>query len=183
MPEGLTGLPTTDATRPETSERDGSERPELSAAAEHQPAARGEILAPESDATVGEHNAIVPLHGTLRQDSRPSFWKRISMRRAGGSDTQLERVLAGIAGVEASVAASDLALSNRIKQLDDRFTEVWEVEEQLSQLSDLRATLDEIAARQLRLGEQLGAISGRLTLVSALAVAAIGAGLASIFLP
>jgi hypothetical protein len=137
-----------------------------------------QVVAPESDG-----GAVVPVPGTLRQEKRPSFWKRISLRGGAGREVDQERLMARLDVIESRITAAELQLGNRIQRLDDRFTEVWEVEEQLSQMNDLRATLEEIASRQLRLTEQMRSVSGRLTLIPVLVVVAIGVGVAALLLP
>ena len=100
-------------------------------------------------------HAIVPIPGSLRTEQpRASFWRRIGLR---GSRTGLEepsdddRLLARMDALAEQAAET----GTRIRQLDRRFTEVWEVEEQLSRLMELHDIAVDIQERQ-------GRIDGRL---------------------
>lgn len=130
---------------------------------------------------VEPQSAVVPLPGTHHQEPRRSFWKRINLRPSSASGSQIERVLARLDAIESRATATELSIGNRIQALDNRFTEVWEVEEQLSQLNDLRETLEEVNARQLGLDVQLRAIDRRLKLVSVLIATAALAGVVVTF--
>jgi hypothetical protein len=138
-----------------------------------------EQIVEPAEPPVSEQHAVVALPGTHRQEPRPSLWRRIAMRSSSSGDAGSERVLARLDVIEARVTAAELSLGNRIQALDDRFTEVWEVEEQLSQINDLRAALAEIAAGQQRVEDRLGGINGKLTLVSVVLGAAVLAGVAA----
>ena len=122
----------------------------------------------------------MPVPGTSRKESRPSFWRRIGLRAVGGGEGATDRLLARLDVIETRMTASEESLANRIQLLDERFTEVWEVEEQLSQMNELRETLEQIGARQLHEDERLRGLSRRMSLLSALIIVAVFAGLAAV---
>jgi hypothetical protein len=132
--------------------------------------------------------AVVPIPGSLRTESpKKPFWRRISLRGTTGrsegslpSPTDDDRVLARLDAMTALLAAS----SQRIEQLDDKFTEVWEVEETLSRLMELHDRLTEMRERQGRIDGRVRGVERRLTFIAVLAgtaaVAAIAAAAASV---
>jgi hypothetical protein len=201
MTEGPAATPTQDHTQDHTQKREADEHDAekhqertVSAGAPEASASKASVGSAPSEASVdatpaepiveppeppvSEQRAVVALPGTHRQE-RPSLWRRIAMRSSGGGEAANERVLARLDVIEARVTAAELSLGNRIQALDDRFTEVWEVEEQLSQINDLRAALAEIGAGQERLEKRLGGINGKLTLVAVVVGAAVVAGVAA----
>ena len=119
-------------------------------------------------------HAVVPLPETLRREpSRSSFWRRIAGRARGS--------LTGAAGGErllARIDALEQSLCDSIRELDLRLRQVWEVEEQLSQLMDLQATLGEVRDQQSRLETRLRGIERRLSLLLLAAAALVAAVLA-----
>jgi hypothetical protein len=126
--------------------------------------------------------AVVPVKGSLRQDPpRPSFWRRLSLRATATKST-----LPGATADDRLLARLD-ALSNQleatatqIRQLDERFAEVWEVEEQLSRLTELREMVEDMRERQGRADGRLRGMERRLSLVALLAGVAAVASLAGI---
>ncbi len=126
--------------------------------------------------------AVVPISGSLRtEQARPSFWRRISLRGArGGLDepSDDDRVLARLDALAAQVAGTD----QRIEQLDRRFTEVWEIEEQLSRLMELHDIGVDVQERQGRIDGRLRGLERRLSMITIFAGTAAAAGLVAIAL-
>lgn len=177
MSESQTAAPSTEATTPRA-----EPLPPVDVIAETEETTREpivELAGPEP--RLEEGSAVVPLPGTLRQDARPSFWKRISLR-GRGAEARGDRVLARLDVLESRLGASEASIGARIQQLDERFSEVWEVEEQLSQMNELRETLEELSTRQLQHGDQLRGLGRKLSLLSVLVAAAAVAGVAAILL-
>ncbi len=118
--------------------------------------------------------AVVPLPETLRREQpRSSFWRRLARRARGSLDAAAgdDRLLARIDALEQS-------LRDSIRQLDLRLRQVWEVEEQLSQLMDLQATVSEVRDRQSGLEARLRGIERRLSLLLLAGAALVAAVLA-----
>ena len=128
--------------------------------------------------------SVVPIPGTRREEARPSFWRRISIRAnrpslAGpGGD---ERVLARLDVIDSKLVAAEQSLQNRIGQLEHRFTEVWEVEEQLSHLMEMQEVLGEIRERQAQVDARLEGLGRRLLLL-AVAAASLAAAMTALAL-
>lgn len=124
-------------------------------------------------------HAVVSIPGSLRAEQRPSFWRRI---RLGGlksglpAPTDDDRLLARLDAIAAQLAGTD----QRIEQLDQRFGEVWEAEEQLSLLMELRDIGVDLQERQGRIDGRLRGLERRLSLISLLAGVAAAAGLAAV---
>jgi hypothetical protein len=127
-------------------------------------------------------HAVVPIPGSLRSEPpRTPFWKRLSLRGtiAGlASPTVSDQVLARVDALASQLAGTE----QRIEQLDQRFSEVWEVEEQLSQLMELHEILIEIQERQTRVETRMRSLGRRLSWVTFLSGTAAVAGLAAIAL-
>ncbi len=123
-------------------------------------------------------SAIVPV-SPLREET--SFWKRVRMRvgsrvgRATGDDV----VIARLDAIASRIESSEQAIGGRIRELDERLSEVWEVEEQLSRLMELREMLGEQQERQGRIDARLRSLERRLSLLIFFAAAAAVAGLAA----
>jgi hypothetical protein len=133
------------------------------------------IVEPEEARGESQH-AMVALPGTHRVEPRPSLWKRITMRSGSFGESGTSRLIARLDVIEARVVAAETSLANRMQQLDERFSEVWEIEEQISQMNDLRETLAEVASRQVHLDARINGIKRRLTLLSlAIGAAAVAA--------
>ena len=146
--------------------------------------------------TAHEH-AVVPIPGSLRSEQpKTPFWRRISLRgaraRAEGSlseptsdDRILARldgvVLARIDGIAAQVAASEQRVGQRIEQLDEKFNEVWEVEETLSRLIELHELVTEMRDRQGRIDTRVRGLERRLSVIAVLAGTAAVAGIVAAF--
>ncbi|MFP6605360.1 MAG: hypothetical protein VCC19_02190 [Myxococcota bacterium] len=84
---------------------------------------------------------------------------------------RLDAIAQGLAGTD-----------QRIEQLDQRFTEVWEVEEQLSRLMELREMLVDLRQRQARTNARLRRLDRRLLVITIFAGTAAAVGLAAIVL-
>ena len=136
-------------------------------------AVRSHVAASYERAVTRSHDdeqarAVVPLPETLRREPpRSSFWRRIAGRARGSLTGAVgdNRLLARIDALEQSLCDS-------IRQLDLRLRQVWEVEEQLSQLMDLQQPLGEFRDQQSRLETRLRGIERRLSLLL-LAIAAL----------
>jgi hypothetical protein len=125
-------------------------------------------------------HALIPVPGTLRtEETRTPFWRRIRLRgsRSGLDEpTASDRVLARLDAVAAQVAGAE----QRVEQLDQRFSEVWEVEEQLSRLIELHDILLGVQKRQLQVDEHLRTVERRLVWIAIFAATAAAAGLGTI---
>lgn len=127
-------------------------------------------------------SAVVPVAGVHRQESpRTSFWKRIRLsRRSGvGAATGDDRLLSRLDAIDSRLESGERELRDRIRALDERFSDVWEPEEQLSRLTELREMLADIQERQGRIDSRSRALTRRLSLVTALAATAAVGSLAA----
>ena len=111
-----------------------------------------------------------------------SFWRRIRRPPAFGSAGSIgdERVLARLDVIDSRLTATDQSICNRIQRLDDRFTEVWAVEEQLSQLNELQAIASDVRVSQTELQRSLRRITRRLSLLTLLAAGALVAAVVAV---
>ncbi len=137
------------------------------------------------DNTRREHT-VVPLPETLqREQPRRSLWQRIALRArrnlAGGIGGEA-RALSRLDIIDARVAALQQTLANGIEQLDQRISQVWELEDRLTQLIELQATVGEVRDRQTRIDTRLRGIERRLSIVLLLAVAGGIAGAVALVL-
>jgi hypothetical protein len=128
-------------------------------------------------------SAVVPIPGSLRQD-KPSFWRRIRLRGRSGltAATGDDRMLARLDAIESRLETSEHEIGDRIQKLDERFTEVWEVEEQLSRMMELHDMLADVQERQGRIDGRLRGLQRRLSFISILAATAAAAGIVVILL-
>lgn len=139
----------------------------------------------EGRAPGADAGAVVPIPGFARQEPpRISFWRRIRRPPAFGSTGSIgdERVLARLDVIESRLTATDQSIQNRIQRLDDRFTEVWEVEEQLSQLHELQAIASDVRASQTELQRSLRRITRRLSLLTLLAAGGLVAAVVAVII-
>ena len=130
----------------------------------------------EGRAPGADAGAVVPIPGSLRPEPpRSSFWRRIRRPAVFGSGRSVgdERILARLDVIDSRLTATDQSIHNRIQRLDDRFTEVWEVEEQLSQLNELQEIASEVRVSQGELERSLRRITRRLSLLTLLASGAL----------
>ncbi len=136
--------------------------------------------------TTQEANAVVPIPASLRQGApRASFWRRISLlgTRSGLSTaTGDDRLLARLDAIETRIESSGHELVERIRQLDNHVSEVWEAEEQLARLTELEQTLSDVRDRQGSIEGRLRGIGRRLSLIAILAAMAAAAALAALAL-
>ena len=130
-------------------------------------------------------SAVIPVPGSLRHDGRKqSFWRRISLRGRIGlaAATGDDRMIVRLDAIEARLESSEHELGERIAQLDERFTQVWEVEEQLSRLMELREMLADMQERQGRIDGRLKGLERRLSFITILAGTAAAAGVVAILI-
>lgn len=137
----------------------------------------------ESEKQTGP-SAVVPIAGSLRSEPpKKPFWKRISLRgRSEGSlssPTDDDRILARLDAIAAQLVASEHGIGQRIDQLDEKFSEVWEVEETLSRLMELHELLTDMRDRQGRIDGRMRGLERRLSFVALLAGTAAAAGIAA----
>jgi hypothetical protein len=143
---------------------------------------------PVEEAQAEQKHAIVPIDGLLRSEQpKTPFWRRLSLRairRVDGSlaePTDDDRILGRLDAIAAQLAASEHSLSQRIDQLDEKFTDVWEVEETLSRLIELHELLTEMRERQGGVDGRLRGLERRLSWIALLAAtAAIAAIVATV---
>jgi hypothetical protein len=133
------------------------------------------IGAEPQEGNAQQRHTVVPLPETLqREQPRRSLWQRIALRArrnlAGGIGGEA-RALSRLDIIDARVAALQQTLGNGIEQLDQRISQVWELEDQLTQLIELQATVGEVRDRQTRIDTRLRGIERRLSIVLLLAVA------------
>jgi hypothetical protein len=102
-------------------------------------------------------------------EQRPSFWRRIALgtRREGQAkivkadatavdSTAIERrivepMLQALVSVEAKLERSHVDLIQRSDQVEQRLTQLWDIEEQLGALGELQESLLQVAEQQRRL--------------------------------
>ena len=132
-----------------------------------------------------QKHAVVPIDGLLRTEQpKPRFWRRLSLRGAKersaaslGEPTDDDRILARLDAIAAQLAASEHSLNQRVEQLDEKFSEVWEVEETLSRLIELHELLSEMREHQGQVAGRLRGLERRLTFVALVAATAALAGI------
>ena len=151
------------------------------------PAEEGSDDAPSKNASLADQpSAVVAIPTSARQKaSRPSLWRRISLLggRSGVSNaTGDDRVLERLDAIEERIDASAREVAQVVGRLEERLSEVWEVEELISRLTDLERTLSEVRDRQGAIEGRFGGISRRLSFLVFVAATAGVAGLAAIAL-
>ena len=158
-----------------------SEQPDLETSAVADPTATPEE---ESAAAADASHLPVPVE-VPAEKQRTSLWRRIALRRSpAASDsvtndvlrTRLDGIALRLEAIDRSIAASD-------ERLDERLARLWEVEEQLEQLSDLSERT--VEARDAAL-EAAGAARGLARSVNVIAVVlglAVTGGAAVLALP
>lgn len=129
---------------------------------------------------------IGPLRSQLtsprEEQTRPSFWRRIKMRRrdpeATGAGSEAA-VSARLSAMERAIEQFDSNLQAQLEALNGRLDEVWESEEQLSQLADIQEKLNQLTELQSSLSQSLAGLKRTLGWLGAwVAAAAVGAGFA-----
>jgi hypothetical protein len=136
--------------------------------------------------------AVVPVPGSPRRQLPPgsstraggSFWQRLTQRgRQDPSQTDRHDILLSrLSELENRLSETRSAIEGRIGELDQRLTQVWEVEEQLSFLIEIQETLTGLQEHQRELRD--GVRSNRRTLnllVAALMATAVA--IAALALP
>ena len=121
--------------------------------------------APFSAAEAEPSRAVVPIPGSPRRQlplggpSRAggSFWQRITLRgrQDPSKDDRHEILMSRLSDLESRLSESQSAIESRIAQLDQRLTQVWEVEEQLSYLLEIQEILTGLREHQRELGERV----------------------------
>jgi hypothetical protein len=170
----------------EQSESAGTPQAEAAVSAHAPPAADGPAARKERPAAGGESpatgpSALVTLPGVHRQEQpRTSFWQRIRLSRRGvRSATDDDRMISRLDAIASRIEEREQDLSERIVLLDQRLNEVWEVEEQLSRLMELREMLGDIQERQGRIDSRTRTLARRLSWIAMLAAVSAVAALAA----
>jgi hypothetical protein len=143
----------------------------------------------EDQAPTESSPSVLPIPiGKLRSDltppkdaqARPSFWRRIAFRKrrpetsSTGSETEISTRLEAIERALEQFAGN---VHGQLEVLTGRLDDVWESEEQLSQLAEIQGKLDELTQAHASLSMSLA--SSRRTLVWLAALVAVaGAGFA-----
>ncbi len=125
-------------------------------------AARPDLASPTAGTAPRDLVLPVPA-GPLRpqldaSQERPSFWRRISMKRFarnGGLEGEANRDTTPkrLTLLEQRLELTQDTIRTQLQQLERRVDEVWEVEEQLSHLVEIQAKLDSLERRQIEQGE------------------------------
>ncbi len=173
--DSLRVAPELPAAEPDDAELPAARRPDAPAS--------NEVASAESTPGSAEKtgHAVVPVPDTFRQErQRTPFWKRIRLRGRLGSATGDDRTLARLDDIASRIESAQHEIDGRIAELDRRFSEVWEVEEQLSRLMELRDMLEDLQQRQGRIDGRLSSLSRRLTGLTVLAGVAAVAGLLAV---
>jgi hypothetical protein len=112
----------------------------------------------ESDATLPI--PMGPLRSQLtmpRNDApRPSLWRRITMRKRSEETTtsaEAEATVIRLGAIDLHLEQLTMTLSEGLGALNERFSEVWEPEEQLSHLADIQDKLDQLGQDQAALSK------------------------------
>ncbi|MBW2495944.1 MAG: hypothetical protein JRF61_01610 [Deltaproteobacteria bacterium] len=125
-----------------------------------------------------------------KQDQRPSFWRRIAIGRRGAQSSEttetrargvlpsptssrstpdvardvetriVEPVLQALVSVEAKLERSHVDLIGRSDQVEQRLSQLWDIEEQLGVLGELQETLTQVSERQRRLESAIDSQDG-----------------------
>lgn len=121
---------------------------------------------------------------TVSREAQPrqSLWRRIKMRTRGADGAgsrSSEAVETRLAAIEGQLEQLDADVRGQLDTLSSRLEEVWEAEEQLSQLADLQEKLDRLTQHQTHLAESVGGLKRILAWLAVLVVvAAAGAEIA-----
>ncbi len=136
-------------------------------------------------ASAAESSAVVPVSPVRHESQKTSFWQRIRLGRGRSvldRATGDDRLIARLDSIASRIETSEEQIGDRLRQLDDHISEVWQVEEQLSRLMELRDMLTDLQERQGRIDGRLRGLARRLSLLTFLAGTAAVAGLAAIVL-
>lgn len=113
---------------------------------------------------------------------RPSFWKRIKMRRRAVEsvvEASASETAARLDTIEQTVEHFDTTLQAQLEALNARLEDVWESEEQLSHLADIQDKLDRLTALHEANAREIQGLSRTITLLAGLVVVAVvGIGVA-----
>ena len=171
----------------ESEDREIEEQEAETHRAEAHAATKAQSVEANETTTSGAGAAIVPIPGSLRQDApRPSLWRRLSLRAARSSlaaATGDDRLLARLDAIDARLESRSREIAEHVRRLDDRFSEVWEMEDQISRLTELEQTLTDVHQRQGEIDDRLRGVGRRLSLIAFLAATATAAALAALVLP
>ena len=141
-------------------------------------------LAAEAPAT--EPDAVLP--APYARESTPGFWRRIRlgrtrrMAREEVRDGKMAEIETRLGAIEARISSIDQGLGLRFDRVEQRFLQFWEMEEQLSQLTEITDRLEEIRRAQKQVVEAADSTRGgmrTLSLILAFAVLALAAALAA----
>ncbi len=94
-----------------------------------------------------------PLISSMGSEQKPSFWKRISMRRRGGTEGpaaahSIDRINTRLDILESRIQTVQESLGSGLRRIESRMDEVWESEEQLSHLVEIQEKLESLAKTQ-----------------------------------
>ena len=173
-PERMVGLshPTAPST-PKTSPRTSAPSRGRHALASETQIAQNTQNASESQAFETQRGAALPgdrgPRSQATQTQRPSFWRRIAMGGRRSNEAQVvpatqapasfeavehrivEPLLQALVSVEAKLERSHVDLSQRSDQVEQRLTQLWDIEEQLGTLVELQESLLHVSEQQRRL--------------------------------
>lgn len=141
--------------------------------------------------TIDEVRSSLPIPaGPLRSryadandgEKRPSFWKRIKMRRRAVEsvvEASASETAARLDTIEQTVEHFDTTLQAQLEALNARLEDVWESEEQLSHLADIQDKLDRLTTLHEATARTIQGLSRTVTLLAGLVVVAVvGVGVA-----
>jgi len=94
-----------------------------------------------------------PLISSMGSEQKPSFWKRISMRRRNGEGGpsaahSVDRINTRLDILESRIQSVQESLGSGLRRIEGRLDEVWEAEEQLSHLVEIQEKLDLLSRTQ-----------------------------------
>jgi len=109
--------------------------------------------------------AVVPIPGSPRRQlpagtsarAGGSFWQRITLRgrQSPSKADRHEILMSRLSELENRLSETQSAIESRISELDQRLTQVWEVEEQLSYLLEIQEILTGLRDHQRELGDRV----------------------------
>jgi len=145
---------------------------------------------PEAEApkpAASEPDAVLPAPYVEREP--PRFWRRIRlgrtrrMAREEARDGHITEIEQRLSRIEARISSIDQGLGLRFDRMEQRFLQLWEMEEQLGQLRDISDRLDEVRRSQREVTEAAKGLPRNMrttSLILALAVLGLAAALAGL---
>jgi len=130
----------------------------------------------------------VPTEAEPRPEDRPSFWRRIQLKRSQQRVTlapdpaKTAAVLERLVAIEQKLERAEKTFEMRTDQLEQSLTRLWELEEQLGQLSELQDQLSRLHDGQTELAQRMRTLGLSVLLLALLAAVAAGAAAVAVLL-